>query len=357
MLDKFSLADRRHRPWGTEEEAFAKLPEQLRPFWGEPVFHPEPSAWHSKKRQRTSNRQTLATTDQRSLGGPVMKTGQVQDPGDGAEPYLEIDCWTPWQYHVPEEELEPYYRDANALMMKLERMPPAVRARLKQIEIRCPVKGCLLATVYWIPRRPTTEELEHERRINRQRGATGLASKPQASQPSYCLYVGRTTGGTQVYNLVDHRFDHRSGLTAASFTGGPGAATAPPCLTTLTSTTCSASPGGGIISGRPRRRRSRSSRSICGPSGASATSTPSHRRGVPRSGELVQYHRPSEVKKAHPCCVKVCEGSSRKARSRICMSRISGIPAAAARSWVPGSTLEGVREHASHQFPGLQPAH
>jgi hypothetical protein len=136
-----------------------------------------------------------------------MKTGQVQDPGDGAEPYLEIDCWTPWQYHVPEEELEPYYRDANALMMKLERMPPAVRARLKQIEIRCPVKGCLLATVYWIPRRPTTEELEHERRINRQRGATGLASKPQASQPSYCLYVGRTTGGTQVYDLVDHRFD------------------------------------------------------------------------------------------------------------------------------------------------------
>ncbi len=72
-----------------------------------------------------------------------MKTGQIHDPGNGDDPYLEIDCWTPWQYYVPEEELEKYYKDANALMMRLERMPSAARAKLKQIEIRCPVKGCL----------------------------------------------------------------------------------------------------------------------------------------------------------------------------------------------------------------------
>ena len=90
---------------GPRKRRSPSLPEQLRPFWGKRVFHPEPSAWHSKKRQRTSNRQDPSpTTDQRSLGGPVMKTGQVQDPGDGAEPYLEIDCWTARQYHVPEEE-------------------------------------------------------------------------------------------------------------------------------------------------------------------------------------------------------------------------------------------------------------
>jgi hypothetical protein len=136
-----------------------------------------------------------------------MKTGQVQGPGDGTEPYLEVDCWTPWQYYVPQEELERYYSDANALMMKLERMPPAVRARLERIEIRCPVKGCLLATIYCMPRRPTVKELEHERRINRRRGASGLAPQPQVSQPSHYFYVGRTAGGTQVYDLVDRPFD------------------------------------------------------------------------------------------------------------------------------------------------------
>jgi hypothetical protein len=59
-----------------------------------------------------------------------MKTGEVQDPGTGAEPYLETNGWTPWLYHAPEDEIERYYSAANALMMKLERMPPAVRARL-----------------------------------------------------------------------------------------------------------------------------------------------------------------------------------------------------------------------------------
>jgi len=104
---------------------------------------------------------------------------------------------------VPKEELEPYYKAANALMMKLERMPAAVRARLERIEIRCPVKGCLLATVYSMPRRPTTEELEHERRVSRLQGASSWP----ASQPVLYLYVGRTAGGTQVYDIVDYPFD------------------------------------------------------------------------------------------------------------------------------------------------------
>ena len=54
----------------------------------------------------------------------VMKTGEVQDTGDGAEPHLEVDGWTPWLDHAPEDELERYYSTANALMMRLERMPP-----------------------------------------------------------------------------------------------------------------------------------------------------------------------------------------------------------------------------------------
>jgi hypothetical protein len=41
-----------------------------------------------------------------------MKTGEVQDTGDGTGPHLEVDCWIPWQDYVPEEELEPYYRDS-----------------------------------------------------------------------------------------------------------------------------------------------------------------------------------------------------------------------------------------------------
>ena len=38
-----------------------------------------------------------------------MKTGEVQDPGTGAEPYLETNGWTPWLYHAPEDEIERYY--------------------------------------------------------------------------------------------------------------------------------------------------------------------------------------------------------------------------------------------------------
>ena len=107
-----------------------------------------------------------------------MKTGDVRDRGNG-ELYREVNGWTPWQYYVPEEELDRYYKDANRLMMKLERMPPAVRARLKRIEIRCPANGCLLASVYWMPSGP------HQ---------------------GHYLYVGRTAGGTEVYDVLNYLF-------------------------------------------------------------------------------------------------------------------------------------------------------
>jgi hypothetical protein len=137
-----------------------------------------------------------------------MKTGEVQDPGDGADPYLEVDCWTPWQYHAPEDEIERYYSDANALMMKLERMPPAVRARLERIEIRCPVKGCLLATVYWMPRRPKPDELEEERNRNVVRIANGAQMHSRFPVTGEYLYVGRTADGTEVYDILGYGFSH-----------------------------------------------------------------------------------------------------------------------------------------------------
>ncbi len=134
-----------------------------------------------------------------------MKTGEVQVHGEGAEPYLEVDGWTPWLYHAPGDEVERYYSSANALMMKLERMPPAVRARLKHIEIRCPVKGCLLATFYRVPRKPTAEQVEdYRRRSNTTQGADGAPSRlPDIGD---WLYVGRTTGGTEVYDIPFYGF-------------------------------------------------------------------------------------------------------------------------------------------------------
>jgi hypothetical protein len=134
-----------------------------------------------------------------------MKTSEVQVHGDGTKPHLEVDGWTPWLYHAPEDEIERYYSTANALMMRLQRMPPAVRARLKQIEIRCPVKGCLLATFYLIPRRPTAEDLERHRQfMETVRGLGG--PKTLAPEVGTYFYVGRTAGGTEVYDIPFYAF-------------------------------------------------------------------------------------------------------------------------------------------------------
>jgi hypothetical protein len=130
-----------------------------------------------------------------------MKTGAVQDPGNGAEPHLETDGWTPWLYHAPDDEIERYYSAANALMMKLERMPPAVQGRLKRIEIRCPVKGCLLAALYRIPHRLTAEDFERHRRLSELRDTNGTQGAPWLPDVGTYLYVGRTSGGSQVYDI------------------------------------------------------------------------------------------------------------------------------------------------------------
>jgi hypothetical protein len=142
----------------------------------------------------------------RSLLEIGVKKGEVQDPGNGATPYLETDGWTPWQYYASGDELERYHSAANALRKKLERMPPAVRARLKLIEIRCPVEGCLLATVYWMPRRPTAEEIQGHQRLSTLPGANGTPTHSPFSDTGYYLYVGRTAGGTEVYDIVLYGF-------------------------------------------------------------------------------------------------------------------------------------------------------
>jgi hypothetical protein len=79
-------------------------------------------------------------------------------------------------------------------MTKLERVRPGVRARLKHIEFRCPVNGCLLATIYWIPRKPTAEEInEHRQRLSRIQPAGKTDTEFPETGPY--LYVGRTAGG------------------------------------------------------------------------------------------------------------------------------------------------------------------
>jgi hypothetical protein len=133
-----------------------------------------------------------------------MKTGLVSDLGDGGEPYLEDGCWTPWLYHAPEDEIEQYYEAASALMMKLERMPAAVRARLDQIEFRCPPKGCLLAKLYWMPRRPTAEEIMDHRRRNLPQNPDQAST--QFPERGTYFYVGRTAGGTEVYDIAFYGF-------------------------------------------------------------------------------------------------------------------------------------------------------
>jgi hypothetical protein len=78
---------------------------------------------------------------------------------------------------------------------------------LKRIEIRCPVKGCLLATVFWIERRPTAEELEHNRYlVSRRRYPNGQPIHLRPSPPGQYLYIGRTAGGAEVYDILNYPY-------------------------------------------------------------------------------------------------------------------------------------------------------
>lgn len=140
-----------------------------------------------------------------------MKTGNVKSD-DAGDPYLECDDWSPWMWHASEEEFEQYMKSANSLMMRLERMPPAVRGNLKQISIRCPVKGCRLAIVYWLPRAPTPAEISDQRRmeeLDRRSTIKNSVGDPVtlgAYKTGDYIYVGRTAGGTEVYDYVNFGF-------------------------------------------------------------------------------------------------------------------------------------------------------
>jgi hypothetical protein len=276
-----------------------------------------------------------------------MKTGRVQDPGDGSESYLEVDCWTPWQYYVPEEELEPYYRDVNGLMMKLERMPPGVRARLERVEIRCPVKGCLLAAVYCVPRRPTSTELEHERRVNRRRERSDPGSKPQVTQPSQYLYVGRTAGGAEVYDLVDYTFpsiECTSGCILywrAGCRHGTASISHAYIYDMFSIAGCwrhSSETEEDAITGLPEHLRPFWGKRVFHPEPSAW-----HPKQTISPGRIC----PAKLKRrtrAAPRCVRAPPERRRNLGRK--WSWLRGIPAAAARSWVPGPTPEGARQHA-----------
>ncbi len=138
----------------------------------------------------------------------MLKTGPAKDLGNDGMLCPHVEGWTPWLYHAPEDELWRYYRTANALMMRLERMSAAARAKLKQIEIRCPVKGCLLATVYLMHRRPTADELDYRRRDNARRAANGWPVEPSIPWTGQYLYVGRNASGAEVYDILFYGFSN-----------------------------------------------------------------------------------------------------------------------------------------------------
>lgn len=133
-----------------------------------------------------------------------MRTGEVKDPGEGLDPYLETHGWTPWLYYVTsDDDLDRYHQAADALMMRFERMPSAVQRRQKRIEFRCPVKGCRLATVYWLQRRPTKLEAEHQRHMLTLRDENGQPRYKPYPSGDY-LYLGRTSGNAEVYDILNY---------------------------------------------------------------------------------------------------------------------------------------------------------
>jgi hypothetical protein len=107
---------------------------------------------------------------------------------DGA--VADDDGWyadSVWEYHLRPDELPHYHAEAARYINRLLRIPPAARKRLKQVTIRCPVKGCLLATVYEFSRFATAEDV-----------AAGRDGGIQY------LYVGQTPAGTKVWDLLNY---------------------------------------------------------------------------------------------------------------------------------------------------------
>lgn len=144
-----------------------------------------------------------------------VKTGTVKSVRDGdgtLVDVLETDGWSPWEYHLPEEMFDAYHRAADSIMTRLERMPLAVRRRLDQVAVRCPIKGCLLATIYEIRRRATPEERQRNIEMAERLSRLGVGgARPALSdvntEPVY-FYVGRTTGRTEVYDILNYPAPH-----------------------------------------------------------------------------------------------------------------------------------------------------
>ena len=175
-------------------------------------------------------------------------------------------------------------------MMKLERMPPAVRARLKHIEIRCPVKGCLLATFYRIPRSQQPKSLRIPARSNTTQGA---------DEATECGCLDTGTGSTWAVPRAAPRFTTSPSTAfpvpprkrpsvvvraAAWSTGGPGAATAPPRWNVTRCSISSPSPSDGITPWETEEEEFARLPEDLQRFWASASPILSHRRGIPECG-------------------------------------------------------------------------
>ena len=90
-----------------------------------------------------------------------------------------------WDYR-PDVDRDTYVAVASKYVDRLLRTPPTARRKLEQIAIRCPLKGCLLATIYEFPIFRTAEEL-----------AAGNHGG------TYYLYVGRRPAGNQSWDILN----------------------------------------------------------------------------------------------------------------------------------------------------------
>ena len=240
-----------------------------------------------------------------------MKTGEVKDPGDGTDHYLDCDGWTPWLYYDPsDEELERYYTDTNALMMRLERMPPAVHRRQKRIDLRCPAKGCRLAAVYWLPRRPTAWEIEDDRRrlaIESEWASRVLEALPAWPLPLRGAHPWRCRGvrhpqlrlrafaeGSRSGSECHRRLYWRAGCRHGTATVERASIYDMFFIADRRSRPC-----------RPKNRLLRTSLITCGRYGASASSIPNLRRGIqgnePPDGSIAITNSTKHTRAATRC--------------------------------------------------------
>jgi hypothetical protein len=115
---------------------------------------------------------------------------QYDGPQVGPSGDILNDGWyadSVWEYHLRPDQLPQYHAEAARCINRLLRIPPAARKRLRQVTIRCPSRGCLLATIYEFPTFTTTEDI-----------ANGLDGGIRY------LYVGHTPAGTEVWDLLNY---------------------------------------------------------------------------------------------------------------------------------------------------------